>query len=279
MKKMIKSGLMSLGLMAVLAITCCSGSEDDPQPVQKKKLTLLTYNIHHGAPADPKDAPPAVINLNNTAEVIRKSGADVVALQEVDVNTTRSTNPTDHIDQAKKLAELLGMEYYFSKSIDYKGGEYGNVILSKYPLSNKRRFDLPAIVGGEQRSIALVTVTLPDGKTFEFGATHFDLAEVRVEQAKFLNQLNKDTNKPLFIGGDYNATPDSPEMIELKKEFSFPCTGPCPFTIPVNKPTKAIDFVVFNSLARKTFSLVSSSAMTGRDASDHLPLIVVFQYD
>ncbi|HMR19451.1 MAG TPA: endonuclease/exonuclease/phosphatase family protein, partial [Sphingobacterium sp.] len=202
MKEMIKNGLITLGLMVILTITCCSGSDADPQPVQKKRLTVLTYNIHHGAPATPD-----VINLGNIAAVIKRSGAEIVALQEVDVNTTRSTNVEDHINQAEKLAELLDMEYYFSKSIDYKGGEYGNVILSKYPLSNKRRFDLPMPVPKEQRSIALATVTLPDGKTFEFGATHFDVEANRMEQAHFLNELSKTLNKPLFIGGDYNATP------------------------------------------------------------------------
>lgn len=56
--------------------------------------------------------------------------------------------------QAKELAELLEMECYFSKSIDYKGGDYDNMILSKYPLSNKRRFELPMPVLGEKRSVA-----------------------------------------------------------------------------------------------------------------------------
>lgn len=271
----MRKGWMSIGVLVLLVITCCSGSGEDPKPDgQKKRLTLLTYNIRHGAPYNSD-----VINLNNIAAVIKQSKADVIALQEVDVNTTRSPNIEDQIDQAKKLAELLDMEYYFSKSIDYKGGEYGNAILSKYPLTNKRRFDLPPAVDGEQRSVALATVTLPDGKTFEFGATHFDLAEIRVAQAQFLNQLSKDINKPLFIGGDYNATPDSPEMMELKKEFNLSCMGPCPFTIPVNKPTKAIDFVAFNALAKQAFTLVSGVAMSGQYASDHLPVIAVFQYD
>ena len=277
----MRKGLMSISALALLVITCCSGSGEDPKPDgQKKRITLLTYNIHHGAPADPAaPAPPSVINLNNIAAVIKQSKAEVIALQEVDVNTTRSPNVEDHIDQAKKLAELLNMEYYFSKSIDYKNGQYGNLILSKYPLTNKRRFDLPAVEDGEQRSIALATVTLPDGKTFEFGATHFDLAAIRVAQAQFLNQLSKNINKPLFIGGDYNATPDSEEMIELKKEFTLSCKGPCPFTIPVNKTNRAIDFVAFNALAKQAFTLVSGVSMTGQYASDHLPVIAIFQYD
>ncbi len=266
---MIKAILTNLSVIAIIFITCCSSSSDEATPIKSNKLTLLTYNIHHGAPSSPD-----VINLANIAAVIKKSGADVVALQEVDVNTDRSNK----VDQAKALAELLDMEYYFSKSIDYRNGEYGNVILSKYPMSNKRRFELPMPVAGEKRSIALATIQLPNGKTIEFGATHFDLAESRVEQAKFLNNYSKELNKPLFIGGDYNATPDSPEMLELKKEFNFSCKGPCPFTIPVNSPNKAIDFIVFNGKAQQDFTLLSGVAMSGQYASDHLPVIAVFQY-
>ena len=125
----------------------------------------------------------------------------------------------------------------------------------------------------------IATVTLPDGTSFDFGATHFDLTANRVAQATFLNELNQDLKKALFIGGDYNAVSSSPEMLELKKEFSFSCLGPCPLTIPVDKPTKAIDFMLSNKLASSRFSLISSTAMTGRAASDHLPLIAVYQYE
>lgn len=271
----MKHGFLLCGVLLFLIITCCSSSGDDPKPdAPKKRLTLLTYNIRHGAPYNSD-----VINLNNIAAVIKQSKADVVALQEVDVNTERSDNVVDQIDQAKKLAELLGMEYYFSKSIDYRGGEYGNAILSKFPLSNKRRLDLPAVAGGEQRSIALATVTLPDGKTFEFGSTHFDLNTIRLQQAEFLNSLSIEMKKPLFIGGDFNATPESEEMVKLKKEFNFSCMGNCQFTIPVVNPTKAIDFIVYNSLAKQTYSLLSGISMTGQYASDHLPVVAIYRYD
>lgn len=267
---MIRNLLKSMGMLALLAITCCSSSAEEPKPETKRKLTIMSYNIHHGAPADVD-----VINLENIANVIRKSGAEIIALQEVDVKTDRSNK----IDQAKELATLLKMHYYFSKSIDYKNGEYGNVILSKYPLTNMRRLELPMTVPGEKRSIALATVELPNGKTIDFGSTHFDLQASREDQAKFLNELNKNTSLPLFIGGDFNATPDSPEMLILKQEFTFSCKGACPFTIPVSKPTKAIDFIVYNNLARQSFTLLSGIAMTGQYASDHLPIVAVYQYD
>lgn len=261
--------ILNMILAGVMLLSCSASKDNEMPPATKKKLTLMTYNIHHGAPRDHD-----VINLNNIASVIRKSGAEVVALQEVDVNTERSGN----VDQAKELAELLEMHYFFSKSIDYKGGDYGNMILSKYPLTNKRRFQLPMPVPGEKRSIALATVTLPDGTTFDFGSTHFDLQDSRKEQAKFLNELSQELNKPLFIGGDFNATPDSEEMIELKKEFNFSCKGPCPFSIPERNPNKAIDFVVYNKHAAKKFDFVSSSALIGEYASDHLPVVSVYMY-
>lgn len=266
MKKII------LGAMALLNLMSCSGDEKlDLTPPAKKKLVTMTYNIHHGAPENSE-----VVNLANIAAVIKSSGAEVVALQEVDVNVARSGK----VNQAAELAKLLGMEYHFSKSIDYNGGEYGVAILSKYPMTNKRRELLPMPTAGEQRSIAVATVTLPDGKSIEFASTHLDLnVPNRTAQAEFLNQLSTSLNKALFVGGDYNAIPSSSEMIKLKERFTLSCMSSCPLSFPVKTPTKAIDFVLFNAQAASSYTLVSSVALTGQYASDHLPVSVVFQYD
>nr|WP_020468889.1 endonuclease/exonuclease/phosphatase family protein [Zavarzinella formosa] len=58
---------------------------DTPAP---KVLRVLTYNIHHGEGTDDK------VDLARLAEVIKVSKPDLVALQEVDRNTTR-TKKTD----------------------------------------------------------------------------------------------------------------------------------------------------------------------------------------
>ncbi len=266
MKKII------LGALALLNLMSCSGDEKVVlDPPAKKKLTTMTYNIHHGAPENSN-----IVNLANIASVIKNNGAEIVALQEVDVNVPRSGK----VNQAAELAKLLGMEYYFSKSIDYNGGEYGVAILSKYPMSNKRKELLPMPTPGEQRSIALATITLPDGRMIEFGATHFDLnVPNRTAQAEFLNSLSKSLGKELFVGGDYNAEPSSTEMLKLKEGFNLSCMSSCPLSFPVQKPSKAIDFVAFNPKAASSFTLVSSVALTGQYASDHLPVSVVFQYE
>lgn len=254
----------------VLLSTAGKDKVEPPRVSSLAKLVTLTYNIHHGAPENSD-----VVNLNDIAAVIRKSGAELIALQEVDVNIPRSGN----VNQAKELARLLGMNYYFSKSIDYAGGEYGVAILSKYPLTNTRNELLPMPTSGEQRSVAMATVNLPGDVTIDFAATHLDLnVPNRTAQVEALNTLSKKLNKPFFVGGDYNATPTSTEMNILKKEFMLSCINTCPLTFPVRNPNRAIDFVAFNKLAASTFTLVSANAMNGEYASDHLPVVAVFNY-
>jgi len=123
---MIRNLLKSMGMLALLAITCCSSSAEEPKPETKRKLTIMSYNIHHGAPADVD-----VINLENIANVIRKSGAEIIALQEVDVKTDRSNK----IDQAKELnaqynsqvrmRELIRRER--QAELAFEGGRYFDI--------------------------------------------------------------------------------------------------------------------------------------------------------
>lgn len=258
-------------LLGALLLLSCSGKDKVEAPIpNSKKLVTLTYNIHHGAPENSNE-----VNLNNIAAVIRKSGAELVALQEVDVNVPRSGN----VNQAKELAQLLDMHFYFSKSINYSGGEYGVAILSKYPLTNTRNVLLPMPTAGEQRSVAMATVNLPGNISIEFASTHLDLnVPNRTAQAQQLNEISKFLNKPFFVGGDYNAIPTSSEMMKLKEEYTLSCMNSCPLSFPVRNPNKAIDFVAFNKMAASKFTLVSANAMVGEYASDHLPVVAVFNY-
>src|SRR5690606_20571084 len=149
----------------------------------------LTYHIHHVAPENPNE-----VNLNKIATAIKKRGGAIIALQEEDVNVPR----WGQVKQAGEIAKMLHMKYYCSKSIDYNGGEYGVGILSKYTLSNARKELLPNPASGEQRSIAIATITLPGDVTIEFAATHLDLNETnRMAQVEYINSLSKTLSKPL----------------------------------------------------------------------------------
>ena len=131
-------------------------------------LTVLTYNIHHASPpAYPKD----FIDLDTIAATIKASHAELVAIQELDSMTIRSHK----VFQLKVLAEKLGMYYHFERTIPYEGGAYGIGILSKYPLSAVKGYQLPEITGipTEPRKVVMAKVIINKLPVY-FGCTHFD---------------------------------------------------------------------------------------------------------
>jgi|GEM_PF-5816694 len=49
-------------------------------------IRVLSFNIHHGNPPTEKES---IINLDTVAKIIKNSKADIVGLQEIDVNLGR----------------------------------------------------------------------------------------------------------------------------------------------------------------------------------------------
>jgi len=258
-----------------LAFLSCSKSKPEiskpVDPPQHKPLRVLSYNIHHGAPAG--NSSP--INLDNIAAVIRQQDPDLVALQEVDKNTNRSQN-----DQAKVLGQKLGMQYFFSKSINYSGGEYGVALLSKFPIISSERILLSnQVSSGEQRSLGIITVDVPGLGKLRFGTVHLDLVfGNRQAQAEQLRDLGKTSAYPMILAGDFNMERLDTEFTPLKSEFSLSCTNGCPLTFPADKPVKEIDFILLNKKAAEKLSVQDYKAITGRLESDHLPLLGIYKF-
>jgi endonuclease/exonuclease/phosphatase family metal-dependent hydrolase len=96
---------------------------------------MMTYNVHGCVGLDGKTS------LERIARVIARQDADVVALQEIDVGRDRSGK----IDQAESIARKLGMIAHFHPSFILKDGQYGNAILSRYPLKIIRKDALPRL--------------------------------------------------------------------------------------------------------------------------------------
>lgn len=231
--------------------------------VQAQTIKVLTYNIHHGNPPAKK----GVIDLEAIAKVINETDADVVGIQEVDINVSRS----GLVNQAQKLAELTNMEFYFSKGINLEKGYYGTVILTKHKIIGKRRYDLPDPDKSEARSLAIVDIELPNGKSFSLANTHLDLKETnRIAQAEFINELGDLYTRPLILVGDLNAKPDSKAIGILENVFvrNTKLNGP---TFPNVNPKEEIDYIMVSKNTNfkwKKYSVWS----TANWESDHLPL-------
>src|SRR5690606_22897233 len=154
-------------------------------------------------------ARPGYIDVDAIADVIRKSGADLVGLQEIDVHTARSGKA---LNQAEELGRLTGMYHYFAKAIDYQGGEYGVALLSKFPIIDSLRFRLAMderlIV--EARVIGVSRINVPGFGDLLFGNTQLDLAEAhQLLQVDYLIDKSREVSIPLVLTGDFNAEPGS----------------------------------------------------------------------
>ncbi|QIL38247.1 endonuclease/exonuclease/phosphatase [Pedobacter sp. HDW13] len=235
------------------------------------RLRVMSYNIHHCNP--PTKEKEGTIDVNAIAKAISLQHPDLVALQEVDVNTKRSGN----INQAVLLAQKLKMNFYFAKAIDHDGGDYGVAILSRFPLSAQKTYKLPKnnSARAEQRVFAIATVEIANGKFIRFASTHLDAEraeENRIMQVKEIVKLTAAETLPLLIAGDLNAEPGSETIKLFDAAFTRSC-GNCGFTIPVINPKTTIDHIAFKK--GNPFNVIYHEVVKERYASDHLPILSV----
>ncbi|TYP90044.1 endonuclease/exonuclease/phosphatase family metal-dependent hydrolase [Sphingobacterium allocomposti] len=243
-------------LFVTLLLLVCAAS------LSAQHLRILSYNIHHGNPP----ATPGKIDLEAIAAVIKSSKADLVGLQEVDIRVSRS----NMVDQAKELAEMTGMSYFFSKGIDLERGEYGTLILTKHKIVGNRRYDLPMVVPSENRSLAIIDVELPGGKIVSFANTHLDLKqENRLAQANYITELGDWYDRPLILVGDLNARPDSESIRVLEGYFQRNTTSNGP-TSPNTEAKNEIDYIMVGKHTK--FSWKTYKTLPELSASDHLPV-------
>lgn len=252
--------------------TACSPRTAEGKRNKTQVLRVMSYNVHHCNPP----SKPNLIDVDAVAMAIKAQQPDLVAVQEIDVNMVRSGK----IDEAALIAKKVGMNVYFAKSIDHDGGDYGVMILSRFPVSEMTTHRLPTETStkGEPRVFATVKVTLPSGKQIRFGCTHLDAQrdEInRVMQVKEINRIAGLEKLPLLIAGDLNSRPGSAVINSLDEKFSRTCTE-CGFTIPVIHPKSTIDYIAY--LQQDKFRVISHEVVAENYASDHLPVLAVIQY-
>ncbi|MFD1629877.1 endonuclease/exonuclease/phosphatase family protein [Pseudopedobacter beijingensis] len=266
--------LMCFGVWILIA-ACSKANKNDPpenpaaETVIKTGQTIrvMTYNIHHANPP----AKVGVIDMEAIAAVINKEQPDIVFLQEVDVNTTRSGVS---LDQAKDLGIRCNMYSYFTKAINYKEGEYGNAILSKFSLFKQGGRILPNVIGftGESRSLAYVGIKTEDNNMIYFASTHLDESrdDNRLRQIKGLFEINEQLNAPIVLGGDFNARQGSESIDLLQQQFKIGCIEDCPVII---------DHITLNKKAESIFKVIKYEIVNDEtQASDHNPVISDIKY-
>ena len=270
----MKAAGLAMGILAGLwAMTGIAPAEP---------LRVVTYNIYGGRGRMTDDDLAALTKVLSTLK------PDLVALQEVDRNTARSRKK----DVSLILGKSLGMHSMFGAAMPLSGGEYGDAILSRWPMTPAEHIALPSSPDREKRNLIAARIEIPEirGGPIWFGSTHFDHIEGdtdRLPQAKAVVEVIHQAGMPGVVAGDFNCEPDSEPfrimsaaLLDTRKDHPRP-------TYSSDKPQINIDGVL--ATPRSAWKVIETRtgaqilpddpawAALLKRASDHLPVLVVLE--
>jgi endonuclease/exonuclease/phosphatase family metal-dependent hydrolase len=227
-------------------------------------LRVVCWNIRHAQGMDGKH------DLERIAARINELEPDVVILQEVDNRCKRS----GAIDQAEEIGKLTKLKHAFGKAINFDGGEYGQAILSRFPLTEPKVHPLPG--GGEQRIAFSAQIETPMGAVM-VASVHLDYQspDTQLLQAQTVSStLLAESGLPLILAGDFNAVATSPTLeVFAQAPWEIVPKAGLPNTFPADKPDREIDFIVVRGLRPKKPVEVVEDVVS----SDHRPLVTLFE--
>lgn len=161
-------------------------------------MRLLSYNIHKGIGGRDRR-----YRIDRIQKVIADLAPDVVCLQEVDRNVKR----TRHDNQPEQLAgSFAGAGVLYQLNVHLKGGGYGNLILSRWPLRTSHQVSL-RLKWRKPRGAQIAVIETPEGP-LHLVHWHLGLAEKeRHWQVRHLLEhphFRESAHLPTLIVGDSN---------------------------------------------------------------------------
>ncbi len=268
-------------------------------------LRIVAYNVAHGRGAiddNSKEGGEAKRKrIEQIAQFLKDLDADVVVLNEADFCSTWS----GHQNQAEAIARSAGYKYQVQqRNLDFRfiygSWQFGNAILSKYPLTHSQPINYPPekhwedwLVGCKRGVVCEVSL---DSTSVRVAAVHLEhrSESVRLESAKLLCELAKQTGPPLIIAGDFNSAPTGfPQSTKTKdgqntidwiiatKLFQHrPNSIPTPeqYTFSSYSPTSVIDWIMIpstpsaNDDQARRLTFVDYKSIHS-ELSDHRPVI------
>jgi len=247
-------------------------------------LRVVDWNIDRGQEL------PDVINF------LASTNADILILQEVDLNAKR----THRLNVAEEIARKLQMNYVFGREFQelIQGSKsdpayHGQAILSKWPISNSRviRFArqsnfwhphwfLPRIEPFQERlggRIALVADINVAGNKLSIYNLHLESKgddQLRMAQIQEVlsDAARQAPQRPTIIAGDFNldASKDNAASAFATAGFQDAIDAPRTVTRPARKlePGRRIDWAFIRGPVRSGMGRVHNQVR----ASDHYPI-------
>lgn len=264
-------------LLTCATLAIFAGCASVPRGGSDESLRVMTWNIAAGHG-----------DLSKIAKVIGESGAEIVALQEVDVHWSERSA---FVDQADSLAKSLHMQVRFAPIYSIRDSvgsgvtrEFGVAVLSRYPIVDSKNHSITRLSTQQQNATPalapgfLETTIDVHGTRIRAFSTHLDYRGnpvVRQQQVAEMLSIFGSSAGPIVLFGDLNATPTAVELSPLLQKLQdawVPAPGN-DLTYPADKPVKRIDYVLTSS------DFVSSSSIVPvTEASDHRPVIANLRF-
>ena len=237
------------------------------------RVRVATYNIHKCRGLDRRVRPERI------ADVLREIDADIIALQEV----LSVSNGSREKDQARFIAEELGMHHTVGKTRMLKGGVYGNVVLSRYPLVETQNYDI-SVRGREQRGCLRVDIEVGEVGVLHIFNVHLGTAflERRYQARKLLDDAILNHNElrgSRIMLGDFNEWTRglatkllASHMVSADIKLHLQRTKTYPGVLPLLH----LDHIYFDSELH-LHCMTLHRSRTALVASDHLPLVADFR--
>lgn len=227
-------------------------------------VNIMTYNIKGHSMTDSR--------LKKIAQVINSEKPDLVALQEVDNRLYGMKH--NHISD---LAAATGMKYKFFALV---GTYYGIGILYKdEPISSGTKRIVRGTNSTDKEDRGFVYAEFND---FVFMSTHYSLnAEDRDVATDWAIDFALNSDKTVFIAGDFNAKPTYRAMVTFKNNGFVILNKTDEYTYPADAPDSCIDMLISYSNFREAAKyevldsyIANSSGLDLKSVSDHLPVVV-----
>jgi endonuclease/exonuclease/phosphatase family metal-dependent hydrolase len=238
------------------------------------RFRVATYNIHKCQGFDRRTSPDRI------RAVIEELRAEIVCLQEV----VDAPEGPRIFNQAQVIARAFPeYAWCFGSNRVLRGGQYGNMTLSRFPIRSWRNHDLTHRKR-EERGVLQTDIESGSGRTFHLFNVHLGTGhrERRSQAARLLSSdvLGQEALRdPRLIVGDFNEWTTGLTTRLLRGSFRTfrPRHGlRFPRTYPGMLPVLSLDHYYFEPPLELEQAQLwrSPRAMI---ASDHLPLVADFR--
>lgn len=247
-----------------VSVTRPTTNLDSTTPTAEGSVRVMIWNVHYGV------GEVGSLELEELARTVERHDPDVLLLNEVN----RGWLIGGGADAATWLSDRLGGHSTFAPAADQ---QFGNMVLSRWPLRDVTIKALPYGDGPQKRSAVATTVATGSGELTTV-AVHLQMfkhnAPTRILQLDtLLPWLDSLPGESVVLGGDMNFRPGDRE-VDLVLDAGFRSAvddvgDPGKATMPSSAPTARYDWVFGRGV-----EFVRAEVLTDELASDHLPVLV-----